>query len=53
MDLTPHFTLRYSKNRGPLKLKNMQSLSDRDCVYLSYLNTHKSYFGQAQRAATL
>jgi len=36
IDFTP-YTLRYSKNHGPVKLYNMQSLSDRDCVYLSYL----------------
>jgi len=42
-DFTP-YKLRYSKNHGPVKWYNMQSLSDRDCVYLSYLNTHKSYF---------
>ena len=52
IDLTP-YTLRYSKNHGPVNLYNMQSLSDRDCVYLSYPNTHKSYFGQAQLACNL
>ena len=25
----------------------------RDCVYLSYLNTHNSYFGQARWATTV
>ena len=28
IDFTPHFTLRYNKNHGPVKLYNMQSLSD-------------------------
>ena len=52
IDFTP-YKLRYSKNHGPVKLYNMQSLSDRDCVYLSYLNTHKSYFGHARLASNL
>jgi len=50
-DFTP-YKLRYSKNHGPVTLYNMQSLSERDCVYLSYRNTHKSYFGQAQWGTT-
>ena len=69
IDFTPHFTLRYRENHGPVKLNNMQSLSDirdcvylsylrgclivRDCVYLSYLNTHKSYFGRARWGCNL
>ena len=37
IDFTPHFTLRYIENNGPVKLYKMQALSD--CVYLPYLNT--------------
>ena len=40
IDFTPHCTLRYSKNHGPVKLYNIQSLSDSQRLCVSLLSKH-------------